>query len=138
MRNVESRGGRTCPQCGGAVHYRGVGRPPVWCSSRCRNDAALTRRGARLGGIEVRLIEVEVRPRRRTKRAVIGSRNEPRRRTTQTEGEAVRTVLASPELVGSVLSGLERMRLSGTLAAPQWRPVRGGLLALAGSISVSM
>jgi hypothetical protein len=56
----------------------------------------------------------------------------------QANEEALRTVLASPELVGSVLSGLERNRLSGALSAAQWRPVRGGIVALARSISDSM
>ena len=135
---MESSGARTCPQCGEPVQYGGVGRRPVWCSTRCRNDAALTRRGARLGGIEVRLVEVEVRPRRRPRPAMIGSQNEPGRRRTQTADEAVRTVLASPELVGSVLSGLERIRLSGNLGASQWQPVRGGLLAIARSLSESL
>jgi hypothetical protein len=122
---------RTCPQCGAPIVYRGVGRRPVWCSARCRNDAALTRRGARLGAIEVRLIEVEVGRRRRLEPITIGSPEDQMPHRTHTGDDALRTVLSSPELVGSVLSGLERLRLTGELAAPRWRPVCGGLLALA-------
>lgn len=55
---------RQCPRCGGPVIYQGRGRRPVWCSTGCRNAAAVTRRGAREAAVEIRMIDVPKRPRR--------------------------------------------------------------------------
>ncbi len=54
---------RECPRCGAQVIYGGVGRRPVWCSTRCRNAAAVTRRGAREAAVEIRMIDVPRQPR---------------------------------------------------------------------------
>lgn len=34
-----------CPQCGEAVAYKGRGRRPIWCSTKCRVEASIARRG---------------------------------------------------------------------------------------------
>src|SRR5215217_202116 len=47
-----------CPNCASAVVYRGVGRRPIWCSTRCRNDASLKRMGARRAAVEVQVVQV--------------------------------------------------------------------------------
>ena len=65
MSGEESRG---CPQCGAPVSYAGRGRRPVWCSSRCRNIAAVTRRGAREAAVQIRMIDVPKAPKPRPER----------------------------------------------------------------------
>ncbi len=65
MSGEESRG---CPQCGATVSYAGRGRRPVWCSSRCRNIAAVTRRGAREAAVQIRMIDVPRAPKPRPER----------------------------------------------------------------------
>jgi len=50
-----------CPRCGRPVTYKGRGRRPIWCSSTCRVEASIERRGNRLVGVEpevVRLIDL--------------------------------------------------------------------------------
>ena len=65
MSGEEQRG---CPQCGAPVSYAGRGRRPVWCSSRCRNIAAVTRRGAREAAVQIRMIDVPKAPKPRPER----------------------------------------------------------------------
>lgn len=135
-----------CPNCGAAVVYGGVGRRPVWCSTRCRNDAALRRLGARKGAIEVRVVEVS-RPtaagaQRRVSGDTAASNPAPE---PATEGsnygaakpspeQALRVIRNDPEAVGKLLVHLERRRLDGTLSAPEWLPVRNGLRLIAGAL----
>jgi hypothetical protein len=47
-----------CPRCGLPVIYKGRGRRPVWCSSRCRVEASIERRGNRMVGVEPRVVTV--------------------------------------------------------------------------------
>lgn len=127
-----------CPNCGAAVVYQGRGRRPVWCSTRCRNDAALKRRGARLGGVEVRLVEV---PRRAVPARPgspcddpLSSAGQPGDRGRElapppppTPAQALKRVQNDPELIGTLLSHLERLRQSGQLETDDWRTVRNAL-----------
>lgn len=132
---------RICPNCGGAVVYRGVGRRPIWCSTRCRNDAALRRLGARKGALEVRLVEI---PRHRP-----GETSDPvsrdssqqlprtdvnRRSASPRPDQALRVIRNDPEAVGRLLSHLERRRADGTLLEAEWLPVRNALRLIAGEL----
>jgi hypothetical protein len=126
-----------CPSCGSPVVY--------WCSTRCRNDAALRRLGARRGAIEVRVVEVfrqqsndkldtaEQRPardeERRDARRILNARA-----PTPSLQQALRVVRNDPKTVGSLLSHLERRRLDGTLAAREWLPVRNAIRLIAGEL----
>lgn len=136
----------TCPNCGAVVVYRGVGRRPVWCSTRCRNDASLRRLGARRGAIEVRVVEVPRTPAdTRTNAAspsAVPSMPQPdtadsrgRRAPTPSPEQALRVIRNDPEAVGKLLTHVERRRSDGTLSAPEWLPVRNALRLLAGKLS---
>lgn len=136
---------RICPNCGDVVVYRGVGRRPVWCSTRCRNDAALRRLGARMGAVEVRVVEV---PSHRAGRLPESSgvpvppsgQQEPdvaerrRKAAASSPQQALRIIRDDPEAVGKLLSYLERRRLDGTLITPEWLPVRNGFRIIAGAL----
>ncbi|GAB2869318.1 hypothetical protein GCM10027026_19540 [Myroides odoratimimus subsp. xuanwuensis] len=124
----------TCPNCGGVVVYRGVGRRPVWCSTRCRNDAALQRLGARKGAIEIRIVEI---PRTRagaqppdatttSSDPMPSTGPEPKRAAPSIE-QALRTIRNDPQAVGKLLAHLERRRANGNLSAYEWLPVRNAL-----------
>jgi len=63
MREIVRDPGRSfpCPRCGLPVTYKGRGRRPIWCSSTCRVEASIERKGNRLVGVEpevVRLIDL--------------------------------------------------------------------------------
>lgn len=134
-----------CPNCGAGVVYRGVGRRPIWCSTRCRNDASLKRLGARRGGVEVRVVEV-LRQRASVDENSSGptthsfnreSEPDPTSKTRPpkpTLEQALRTLRNDPESVGRLLSHLERRRAEGTLAQPEWLPVRNALRLIAGAL----
>ncbi len=47
-----------CPRCGSEVAYKGRGRRPIWCSTKCRVEASVARRGNRMVGIEPKVVEV--------------------------------------------------------------------------------
>src|SRR5690242_5790997 len=107
-----------CPNCASPVVYRGVGRRPVWCSTRCRNDASLKRLGARRSAVEIRVVEV-FRQRttgKGTTDGQVATRDEQRsdagralnaRAPTPSLEQALRVVRNNPEAVGSLLSHLE-------------------------------
>jgi hypothetical protein len=133
---------RTCPNCGEAVVYRGVGRRPVWCSTRCRNDAALRRLGARKGAIEVRLVEIPRHlpgetsdPVSRHSRQQLSSADIDRRSAPPpSPDQALRVIRNDPEAVGRLMSHLERRRADGTLLKAEWLPVRNALRLIAGEL----
>jgi len=129
---------RTCPNCGEAVVYRGVGRRPVWCSSRCRNDAALRRLGARKGAIEVRVVDVLSQapgpgeaPATPTPQQPDTPDRDIQRAAPPSPVQALRVIRNDPIAVGSVLSHLERRRADGTLFMPEWLPVRNAIRLIA-------
>lgn len=138
-------GATTCPNCGAAVVYGGVGRRPVWCSTRCRNDAALRRLAARRGAIEVRVVEVS-RSTPGTQAGASGSSAassapaadaaevRDQRAATPSSDQALRVIRNDPLAVGKLLAHLERRRADGTLSTPEWLPVRNGLRLIAGAL----
>ena len=111
---MEGEAPRRCPQCGATVSYGGRGRRPVWCSSRCRNIAAVTRRGAREAAVQVRMIDVPRTPKPR-----------PERTPTQQEREeaAVSRVVRSSRLTRDVLVRLRSRRSRGELDSEVWDDV---------------
>ena len=137
-----------CPNCGEVVIYRGVGRRPVWCSTRCRNDAALRRLGARRGAIEVRVVEVaRHRPEDKlpasdplppaTSHRQGGTARDPRN-SSPSPAQALRAIRNDPEAVGKLLAHLERRRTDGSLLAPDWLPVRNAIRLLAGALPLGI
>src|SRR6476620_6829824 len=102
---------RGCPQCGAPVSYSGRGRRPVWCSSRCRNIAAVTRRGAREAAVEIRMIDVPRAPKPR-----------PERTPTQEERDqsAISRVARSSRLSRDLLDRLRVRRQRGELDSEVW------------------
>lgn len=134
-----------CPNCGADVVYKGVGRRPVWCSTRCRNDASLKRLGARRAAVEVRVIEVprhrdggnEHRPDGAFRQPGSDASNGPGCRvkpSTPTAEQALRALRNDPEAVGKLLSHLERRRVEGRLSEPEWLPVRNALRLIASAL----
>ena len=138
-------GARVCPNCGDTVVYRGVGRRPVWCSTRCRNDAALRRLGARKGAIEVRVIDV---PRsspnnvqaasaalnETTSQPLPSPEHDQQRASTPSPEQALRVIRNDPEAVGKLVAHLERRRLDGTLLEAEWLPVRNAIRLIAAAL----
>ena len=102
---------RGCPQCGSPVSYVGRGRRPVWCSSRCRNIAAVTRRGAREAAVQIRMIDVPKAPKPR-----------PERTPTQEERDesAISRVARSSRLSRDLLVRLRIRRQRGELDSEVW------------------
>jgi hypothetical protein len=132
---------RSCPNCGEAVVYRGVGRRPVWCSTRCRNDAALRRLGARRGAIEVRVVNVlshapapDGVPTTPTRQQPDNADSDTRKAAPPSPAQALRAIRNDPVAVGSLLSHLERRRSDGTLLAPEWLPVRNAIRLIASAL----
>lgn len=135
----------TCPNCGAVVVYGGVGRRPVWCSTRCRNDASLKRLGARRAAVEVRVVEVS-RPRPGGQPLAPlpataprncqpdGGEGSVRKAESPTLEQALRVVRNDPAAVGKLLAHLERRRSDGTLSTPEWLPVRNALRLIAGAL----
>lgn len=132
----------TCPNCGGLVVYRGVGRRPVWCSTRCRNNAALQRLGARKGAIEVRVVEVPHSRSGGRPSDVATTSSEPLPSTdaeptsaAPSPEQALRAIRNDPQAVGKLLAHLERRRVDGNLANDEWLPVRNALRLIARELS---
>ncbi len=122
----------TCPSCGSPVVYRGVGRRPIWCSTRCRNDSALRRLGARKGAIEVRIVEVVRTPQstpdtEQNSMAVDVGKRSP----APTIDQALHAIRNDAEAIGRLLSHLSRRQLNGNLSTPEWMPVRNGIRLVA-------
>lgn len=146
---------RKCPRCGGPVIYRGRGRRPVWCSTRCRNEAAVVRRGAREAGVEIRMIDVPRQPRR-------GQRDEAElkaheevdqpiaplanakpgasatwptqlgnRRSTDDRRVLTAAVLADPAAVATVVHALCLRQKAGKFSGEKWAAIRSGVVSLA-------
>ena len=134
-----------CPNCGADVVYRGIGRRPIWCSTRCRNDAALKRLGARKAAVEVRVVEV-LRQRNSGDESGSGptapslnlgpgtAPTSNAKALMPTPEQALRILRNDPESVGKLLSHLERRRADGILAEPEWLPVRNALRLIAGAL----
>ena len=108
MAGEEQRG---CPQCGAPVYYEGRGRRPVWCSSRCRNIAAVTRRGAREAAVQIRMVDVPKAPKPRPERT-------PTREAR--DESAISRVARSSRLSRDLLVRLERRRRAGELDSEVW------------------
>lgn len=138
---------RKCPRCGGPVIYHGRGRRPVWCSTRCRNEAAVVRRGAREAAVEIRMIDVPKQPRRGVGSEGAGATSNadgkpvpasPSQRGVQTSAADRRAltaaVLADPEAVATVVSALAKREQVGKFGGGRWAPVRAGIVALADRI----
>ena len=91
-----------------------AGRRPVWCSSRCRNIAAVTRRGAREAAVQIRMIDVPKAPKPR-----------PERTPTQEERDqsAISRVARSSRLSRDLLVRLRSRRQRGELDSEVWDDV---------------
>lgn len=146
---------RKCPRCGGPLIYHGRGRRPVWCSTRCRNEAAVVRRGAREAAVEIRMIDVPKQPRRGSggtgahgpadgdagavapaseanARPALAWPNRRGSRMGAADRQALTAaILADPDAVATVVLALTRLEQVGKLGGDRWAPVRAGLVSLA-------
>lgn len=87
------------------MNYGGRGRRPIWCSSTCRVEASIERRGNRVVGVQPRLLSVIDPPRKEPK-------------PTPTDDEtAVARVLRNPESALQVLLGVQDREREGD---PRW------------------
>lgn len=145
VRQSPAGSGARCPNCGAEVVYRGVGRRPIWCSTRCRNDASLKRLGSRRAGVEVRIVEVNRYGSSEPPTALFGdapsAELEARASAVGTEGspgptveQALRAIRNDPECVARLMSHLERRRIDGSLMTPDWMPVRNALRLIASAL----
>jgi len=108
--------GRRCPRCSGALPLAPwppkPGRPPVWCSQRCRRAAYEERRAAANGAIAVRVEIVEKPVERLVERVQIESQRGP-----VSPAEAAQVVLGSPRACRTVLEFLTAEADAGRLEA---------------------
>lgn len=125
--------------------YGGVGRRPIWCSTRCRNDASLKRLAARRAGIEVRIVEVTRQ--RSTESLTAISTPAPRDEPGAEASAAGAAASPSPSVeqalwalrnnadgVARLMSHLERRRADGALMTPDWLPVRNAIRLIANAL----
>jgi hypothetical protein len=96
----------SCPRCGAPLVRKERGRPPKWCSQKCRRAAYEERRAAAAGVLAIEF----VRP--------VGTRRE------HDVGECVTRVAASPTACRRVLHEMTRLARDGDLVGdPKWDPV---------------
>lgn len=88
---------RTCPRCNATIEESGKGRPPIWCSQKCRRAAYEERRAGAAGAISIEIREVV----REIEREVV--RMEKRKPSIE---ECVERVLVSPRACRDVLDAL--------------------------------
>lgn len=100
---------KRCPRCGEALPPPPAsprpGRPPTWCSQRCRRAAYEERRAAANGAIAVRTEIVEKPVERIVERIRIEKQVEIRTKYL-TAAEAAQVVLGSPRACATVLEAL--------------------------------
>lgn len=124
----------TCPICGARVFYKGRGRRPIYCSTRCKNRAANAAAATRDGApvVEVRTVVREVT--KVTKRVPKTPPPPPipeRLRgailcDTPEDKQLVLGLLNTPEATKVLLSALvHEAHAQGPVATdPEWRGVR--------------
>lgn len=93
------------------------GRPPIWCSQRCRRAAYEERRAARNGAIAVRVEVIEKPVQKVVKRVRIETQRVP-----STPAEAAQIVLESPRACRTVLESLAADAVAGRLDAGAHAP----------------
>ena len=105
-----------CPRCGEALppppSSPRPGRPPIWCSQRCRRAAYEERRAAANGAIAVRTEIIEKPVERIVERVRIEKQIEVRTKYL-TAAEAAQIVLGSPRACATVLETLAAETLEG-------------------------
>jgi hypothetical protein len=106
-----------CPRCGLPVIYKGRGRRPVWCSSRCRVEASIERRGNRMVGVEPRVVTVASSHQQLAE----WERNERQRSRAALSEDAVIAIVAEhPFLLARTLEHLKKTGDSTTEAQRQF------------------
>ena len=107
---------KKCPRCGKELPSPPVpprpGRPPTWCSQRCRRAAYEERRAAANGAIAVRTEIIEKPVERIVERVRIEKQVEFRTKHL-TAAEAAQIVLGSPRACATVLETLASETLEG-------------------------
>ena len=107
---------KSCPRCGDPLPQPPSsprpGRPPIWCSQRCRRAAYEERRAAANGAIAVRTEIIEKPVERIVERVRIEKQIEVRTKYL-TAAEAAQIVLGSPRACATVLETLAAETLEG-------------------------
>ncbi|MCW1958353.1 MAG: hypothetical protein KIH64_007370 [Mycobacterium sp.] len=107
---------KRCPRCGEKLpappSTPRPGRPPTWCSQRCRRAAYEERRAAASGAIAVRTEVIEKPVERIVERVRIEKQVEVRTKYVSA-AEAAQIVLGSPRACATVLETLANETLEG-------------------------
>ena len=90
-----------CPMCSAAVTYRGRGRRPVYCSTRCKNRAANVRAAVRDGAPLVEVVHVKRKQKPRPSRATRSYRD-------RRDVAAIERVRRSPRLQSRLFEAIRR------------------------------
>ena len=107
-----------CPRCGDALPKRATGRPPKWCSQRCRRAAFEERRAAARGVVATIELVQPVMP--------VKEHN---------LSECVSRVAASPTACKRVLQAVARLARDSDLRAdPKWQPAIDAFAGLADAL----
>ncbi len=97
-----------CPRCGRPVIYKGRGRRPVWCSSTCRVEASIERKGNRVVGVQPDIVTIE----RRTTRSRQDRKDRESVEREVSDRVALARVAASPALLEQLVGELRHARAS--------------------------
>lgn len=97
---------RPCPRCNAPIEESGKGRPPIWCSQKCRRSAYEERRAGAAGAISIEIREVV----REVEREVVRVETK-----TPPIEECAERVLASPRACRDVLDALATRAEAGRL-----------------------
>jgi len=114
-------GASACLRCGAPITYKGRGRRPVWCSTNCRVQASVERKGNRVVGVEPRVVRV-LSPKQ--ERTLWESEERKRLASLMTTDVAIAHLLRSPNLIDYALTAIRHDADSVPEARREWLAAR--------------
>lgn len=113
---------RRCPRCGAETASQAGpsrrGRPPVWCSQRCRRAAYEERRAATNGAVAIRIETIE----KPVEKVIVRVRTETQK-VAVTPAEAAEIVKRSPRACRAILEFLAAEADAGRLNSGAHQPL---------------
>jgi hypothetical protein len=107
-----------CPRCDDALPEPATGRPPKWCSQRCRRAAYEERRAAASGAIAIEFLQPVVQA------------------DEHDLSECVRRAICSPAACRRVVHALTELATSGELRRdPKWQSTLTAIHALTDALT---
>lgn len=104
----------SCPRCGERLLRRPRGRPPWWCSQRCRRAAYEERRAAANGAVAIKIVDRMVA------------------RPEHDLSECVRRASGSPAACRRILQSMNaRLRAGELKSDPKWEATLKSVVTLA-------